>query len=398
MAMALEEIKVVDLTRLAPGPFCTMVLGDMGADVLRVEEPGGGRMARERGGPDPAEARRRAAFNALNRNKRSIVLDLKHEDAGAILHGLCQDADVFIEGFRPGVVDRLGCDYETLHELNPRLVYCSLSGYGQDGPYRDLVGHDINYISVGGALGVIGTPDGRPVIPFNIIADYAGGGMHAAMAIMAALLARGRTGEGQRVDIAMSDGVAYLMAALMGEYFSSGAIPPLGAAGLTGGMPYYNVYRCRDGKYLSIGCIEPWFWDSLCRAIGREDLIPGQFDPDSSARTTKELEEVFAGRDRDAWWELLTKAGNVAVAKVYSIDEMVQDPQNIHRRMAVDAGQVDGETVRQVGIGPKLSATPGTIRTLGAVAGQHTREVLEELGYSVAEVNRLVDAGAVECA
>jgi crotonobetainyl-CoA:carnitine CoA-transferase CaiB-like acyl-CoA transferase len=379
-----------------------MVLGDLGADVVRVEERGGGRMTREqgaeRGGSNGAEARRRAAFNALGRNKRSIVLDLKHEDARGVLHRLCRDADVFIEGFRPGVVARLGCDYETLQGLNPRLVYCSLSGYGQDGPYRDLVGHDVNYISVGGALGVIGTPNGAPVIPYNIIADYAGGGMHAAMAILAALLARGRTGEGQQVDIAMSDGVAYMMAPVMAEYFASGTVPSPGDMGLNGGAPYYNVYRCRDGKYLSVGCIEPWFWADLCHAIDRDELIPGQFDPDSSAQTIQELQELFAQRDREEWWELLTKAGDVAVAKVYSIDEMVEDPQNVHRRMALEVGQVDGEPVRQVGIGPKLSATPGAIRTLGAVGGQHTREVLEELGYSVADVERLVEAGAVECA
>ena len=402
MAMALEEIKVVDLTRMAPGPFCTMVLGDLGADVVRVEEPGGGRRARERGpvpgGPNGAKARRLAAFNALNRNKRSIALNLKHEDARAVLHRLCRDADVFIEGFRPGVVNRLGCDYETLKRLNPRLVYCSLSGYGQDGPYRDLVGHDVNYISVGGALGVIGTPDGGPVIPYNIIGDYAGGGMHAAMAILAALLARGRTGVGQQVDIAMSDGVGYMLAAMMTEYLASGSIPEPGAMTLNGAAPYYNVYRCNDGKYLSIGCIEPWFWSALCTAIGREDLIQGQFDSDGWPRVIRELQELFAQRDREEWWELLTKAGDVAVAKVYSLDEMVEDPQNVHRQMVVDAGEIDGETVRQIGIGPKLSATPGTIRALGAVTGQHTRAVLEELGYSVADVERLVDAGAVECA
>ena len=235
-----------------------------------------------------------------------------------------------------------------------------------------------------------------PVIPYNIIADYAGGGMHAAMAILAALLARGRTGEGQQVDIAMSDGVAYMMAAVMTEYFASGTVPSAGTMNLNGGVPYYNVYRCRDEKYLSVGCIEPWFWDSLCRAIGREDLIPGQFDPESSAQTTRELETLFAQRDREEWWELLSDAGNVAVAKVYSIDEAVEDPQNVHRRMAVDVGQVNGEAVRQVGIGPKLSATPGSIRTLGAVTGQHTSEVLKELGYSVADIERLVDTGAVE--
>ena len=246
MAMALEGIKVVDLSRMAPGPFCTMVLGDLGADVIRVEEPGGGRMARERaGGANESEARRAAAFNALNRNKRSIALNLKDESAQKVLHQLVRDADVFVEGFRPGVVSRLGCDYETLSGINPRLVYCSLSGYGQDGPYSGLVGHDINYISVGGALGVIGERGGPPVIPYNIIADFAGGGLHAATAILAAIIARGHTGRGQYVDVAMSDGVAYMMASVMSAYFSDGVVASPGAMSLNGAAPYYNVYKCR---------------------------------------------------------------------------------------------------------------------------------------------------------
>ncbi|HAL49225.1 MAG: CoA transferase [SAR202 cluster bacterium] len=398
MAMALEGIKVVDLTRMAPGPFCTMVLGDMGAEVIKVEQPGGGRMAVARGLPDAAEAQRRAAFSAVNRNKRSIVLNLKNRESQDILLKLAEDADVFLEGFRPGVVSRLGCDYETLHKLNPKLVYCSLSGYGQDGPYQNLVGHDINYISVGGALGGIGTPDGRPAIPNNIIADYAGGGLHAAVGVMGALLAKGTTGEGQYVDIAMSDGVGYMLAAMMSEYFSLGSIPKPGATVLNGAAPYYNVYKCKDGKYLSLGCIEPWFWTDLCTALGREDLIEGQFDESNWPRVTVELENIFAQRDREEWWTMLESAGDVAVAKVYSIDEMVEDPQNVHRKMVIDVGEVNGETVRQVGIGPKLSTTPGSVRTLGAVTGQHTKEILSELGYASADVERLISESAVEAA
>jgi crotonobetainyl-CoA:carnitine CoA-transferase CaiB-like acyl-CoA transferase len=396
MSVALQGIKVIDLTRLAPGPFSTMVLGDLGADVIRVEEPGGGRMARERGTePDMAEAQRRTAFNALNRNKQSIALNLKNEDARTILHKLCADADVFVEGFRPGVVKRLGCDYESLKAINPRLVYCSLSGYGQTGPYNDLVGHDINYISVGGALGVIGTPESGPSIPMNIIADFAGGGMHAAMAIMAALMARTHTGRGQMVDIAMSDGVAYLLASMLSEYFTSGTVPSPGGSTLNGNAPYYNVYRCKDGKYLSVGCIEPWFWSTLCRSIGRDDLIDGQFETANSERVLAELQSTFAQKDREDWWTELRAIDNIAVAKVYSLDEMVDDPQNIHRQMVVDAGTLNGEVVRQVGIGPKLSDTPGTIRSLGPTAGQHTREILESLGYDSSEVSRLIEDGAV---
>lgn len=395
MPGALEGIRVIDLSRMAPGPFCTMALGDLGADVIRVEEPGGGRMARERAGDtDEAEVRRRSAFNALNRNKRSIALNLKHPDAQEVLHHLVGDADVFIEGFRPGVVSRLGCDYESLSEINSRLVYCSLSGYGQDGPYSNLVGHDINYISVGGALGVIGADDGPPVIPYNIIADYAGGGLHAAMAILAALMARQHTGKGQYVDIAMSDGVAYMLASLFSEYFATGAVPARGAMGLNGGAPYYNVYKFRDGKYISVGCIEPWFWSTLCRTLGREDLIEDQFDSERSEFVKSELESVFAAKDRDEWWELLSAIDNIAVAKVSSLDEVATDPQNLHREMLVEAGNVDGAPVRQVGIGPKLSNTPGSIRTLGATVGQHTKEILDDLGYTSDQIAVLMESGA----
>ena len=396
MAMALDGIKVVDLSRMAPGPFCTMVLGDLGADVIRVEEPGGGRMARERtASADEDRASRNAAFNALNRNKRSIALNLKSDSAQKVLHQLVTDADVFVEGFRPGVVSRLGCDYETLRELNPRLVYCSLSGYGQDGPYSGLVGHDINYISVGGALGVIGEQGGPPVIPYNIIADFAGGGLHAATAVLAAIIARGHTGRGQYVDVAMSDGVTYMLASLMSAYFSDGVVASRGAMSLNGAAPYYNVYRCRDGRYISVGCIEPWFWAALCRALDRDDLVPIQFD-ESQARYVKgELRDIFVTKDRDDWWEKLSGIDNIAVAKVSSLEEVASDPQNVHREMVIQAGEVNGQPVRQVGIGPKLSETPGSVRFTGAMTGQHTYEILGKLGYSEEGIAGLRESGAV---
>jgi crotonobetainyl-CoA:carnitine CoA-transferase CaiB-like acyl-CoA transferase len=396
MAMALQGIKVVDLSRMAPGPFCTMVLGDLGADVIRVEEPGGGRMARERSAnADEAQAKRNAAFNALNRNKRSIALNLKDESAQKVLHQLVRDADVFVEGFRPGVVSRLGCDYETLSGINPRLVYCSLSGYGQDGPYSGLVGHDINYISVGGALSVIGERGGAPVIPYNIIADFAGGGLHAATAVLAAIVARGHTGRGQYVDVAMSDGVAYMMASVMSAYFSDGVVAAPGAMSLNGAAPYYNAYKCQDGRYLSVGCIEPWFWAALCNTLGREDLIPIQFDESKAEYIKGELRDIFITKDRDEWWETLSGIDNIAVAKVSSLDEVASDPQNLHREMVIEAGEVNGQAVKQVGIGPKLLDTPGSVRFTGATTGQHTDEVLGELGYTVEEVAGLRESGAV---
>jgi len=269
--MALEGIRVLDLTRLAPGPFCTMLLADMGADVIVVEEaPGAGRRF------DIGTSERALAFNALGRNKRSIGLNLKDERAREVFYRLADGADVVLEGFRPGVVKRLGVDYETISRLNPRIVYCSLSGYGQTGPYASLVGHDINYISLGGALGMIGWPGQPPTIPLNVIADFAGGGLYAAFAILVAVIARGKTGRGQYVDMAMSDGVTSLLAMVVGQYFGSDHVLRPGQELLNGASPGYNVYETSDGRWLSIGCLEPWFWQELCQALGCEEYVPHQ--------------------------------------------------------------------------------------------------------------------------
>ena len=345
MKTALNGIKVIDLSRMAPGPFCTMVLGDLGADVLRVEQPGGGRMALARvGDVSESEARRKSAFNALNRNKRSIALNLKSPEAQEVLHGLVRDADVFVEGFRPGVVRRLGCDYETISALNPRLVYCSLSGYGQDGPIRPgWLGTTSTTSPLAGALGIIGSEGGPPVIPYNIVADYAGGGFHAATAILAAVHSegshrswpvRGRGDVGRRRLHARHADVRLL---------HKRRRSPARVMGLNGGAPYYNVYECKDGRYLSVGCIEPWFWQALCSALGREDLFAGQFDLERAEEVKRELRSIFLTRDCGEWWEMLSGIDNIAVAKVSTLDEVAQDPQNLHRRMVIEAGTVDGE-------------------------------------------------------
>ena len=398
-ALGLAKLRIVDLTRMAPGPFCTMVLGDMGAEVIRVEEPGGGRLKRSpplgQAEADHKSERRKAAFNALNRNKRSIALNLKSPQAQDILHRMCQNADVFVEGFRPGVVTRLGCDYDTLSTINPNLIYCSISGYGQNGPYSNLVGHDINYISVGGALGLIGPENGAPTIPYNIIADYAAGGMQAVIGILAALIARQHTGRGQYVDIAMSDGVAYMLAAVASNYFADGMVPKRGSMTLNGGVPYYNVYECKDGEYISLGCIEPWFWEALCRALDREDFIPYEFNTDHYQEIFSYFRETFKTRTRDEWWDYLTNAGDIAVAKIYSMSDLFDDPQLRHRKMVEEVGHIDGEAVRHVGIGPKLSQTPGSIRSLGVEIGTHTDDILMEVGFSTSEAALFREKGIV---
>ncbi|MCI0847078.1 MAG: CoA transferase, partial [Chloroflexi bacterium] len=337
---ALEGIKVLDFCRNAPGMFCTMVLADLGADVLMIERPmDEARSAYEKivAGIDGVEdERRHAAFNALQRNKRSIALNLKEPEAQKIFHKLAETADVVVEGFRPGVMDRLGAGFKTVRSINPRVVYCSVSGYGQDGPYSQMAGHDINYISFAGALGLIGPQDGRPSIPLNLIADYAGGGLCGAVGILSALMAREKTGAGQYVDIAMSEGVLYMLSGLVSDVLSRGIPAERGGNRLNGGAPYYNVYRTKDGKYFSIAAIEPWFWENLCRALDREDLLPHQ-DAAGEKKTEVEqaLAEAFLTKTRDEWFETL-KDANISVGKVYSLEEALDDPHAQQRGMVLE--------------------------------------------------------------
>ncbi len=401
--MPLEGIHVLDLSRLAPGPFCTMLLGDLGADVLLVEAPPealpGGVRPRQVDDPEAAvrtgmQADRAAAYNALGRNKRSIVLNLRHDEARRIFYRLAETADVVLEGFRPGVVKRLGVDYETISGVNPRIVYCSLSGYGQDGPYAGMVGHDINYISIAGALGMIGWPDGPPAIPLNIIADFAAGGLHAAYAILAALLARDKTGRGQYVDIAMSDGVIYLLALFVTQYLSTGEVPRRGGTPLNGGVPFYNVYQTKDSRWISVGSLEPHFFANLCRAMGREDFIPLQNDAARRGEVFAYFREQFATKTRDEWFQILRET-DICAAPVYGLDEALADPHNRHRGMVMEIEHPTLGKVRQVGIGTKLSDTPGAVRSLAPRPGQHTEQVLAELGYDGGRITALKEAGTI---
>ncbi len=398
--LALEGIKVLDFCRNAPGMFATMILADMGADVLMVERPmDEARAAYERivaGIETPEDERRHASFSALQRNKRSIALNLKEPEALEIFRQLAADADAVVEGFRPGVVNRLGVGYEQVKEINPRAVYCSVSGYGQTGPYAQMAGHDINYISFAGALGLIGdSPDGKPAIPLNLIADYAGGGLCGAVGILAALMAREKTGRGQYVDIAMTEGVLYMLCGMIADALSQGYKPARGGTRLNGGSPYYNVYRTADGKYFSIAAIEPWFWENLCRAIGREDLIPHQSAGDEKREEiARTLEATFLTRTRDEWFEALRDA-NISVGKVYDLEEPLDDPQVLARGMVVEleAPGVPNGQVRQPGIPFLLSETPGQVRHPGSVIGQHTAEVLADLGYDSARIADLKAKG-----
>ncbi len=385
--MPLEGIRVLDLTRLAPGPFCTMLLGDLGADVVVVEEPPGvGRRF------DAGTNERAQAFNALARNKRSVGLNLKDPKAQEAFLCMVEKADVVVEGFRPGVVKRLGVDYETVSKRNPRIIYCSLSGFGQTGPYASLVGHDINYISVGGALGMIGWPGQPPAIPMNIVADFAGGGLYAAFGILAAVIARGTTGRGQWVDMAMSDGVTSLITFIANQYFAGGHVPQPGADFLNGAVPAYHVYETSDGKWLSVGCLEPWFWSELCKALGCEEFIPHQSNRERFPEMFGFLRGKFREKTRDEWFEELRQR-DICIAPVLALDEVFEDPHVQARGMVAELPHPEFGTVRQVGIGPKFSDTPGAVRSLAPKRGAHTDEMLGEVGYSQAEIDEMRAAG-----
>jgi crotonobetainyl-CoA:carnitine CoA-transferase CaiB-like acyl-CoA transferase len=334
----------------------------------------------------------------VNRNKRSLALNMKAPEAQAIFGKLAASADVIVEGFRPGVMKRLGADYATLSASNPRLVYCSLSGFGHNGPYKDYPAHDGNYLSLAGVLNLIGEPDRKPIFPLNLVADYGGASMHGALGIMMALFARERTGRGQHVDVSYLDTSLALLAATpnMRFFWSDGMAPKRGEGFLGGSYPYYAVYETKDRKHLTIGCTEPWLWENFCKAIERPDFVKFARKSDQFVRAAnaeevqcrEQIEAIIRTRTRDEWYDFLVKA-DVCVGKVYEPEEVVTDPQIQARDMIVEMRHPVHGIVKQFGQPIKLSATPGTMRTVAPHTGEHTDQVLGELGLPAAEIRSL---------
>ncbi|MEW6033858.1 MAG: CaiB/BaiF CoA-transferase family protein [Chloroflexota bacterium] len=387
----LEGIVALDLARRYPGAYTAMFLGDFGADVIKVDPPGASF-------PHPNIDTRTesfAAFYAPDRNKRSLVLNLRCDEGREVFLKLVRKADVLIEGFRPGVMGRMGVGYDRLKGVNPRLIYCALTGYGQDGPYAHLPGHDMNYSAIGGTLSMIGPRGGTPCFASNYLADMAGAGLHGVIGILLALAAREKTGQGQLIDIAYLDGVVSLLAMEASFYFATGKVPKRGETFTTGDAPWAQNLKCRDGEYIAIGCAEPNFWENLCRAVGREDLVPFHNPPqEKKGWVIAELQKVFLTRTRDEWWDYL-KGKDTCVGPVYYFNETFADPQVKHRKMLLEFDHPAAGKVKHTGIPVKLSETPGSVRSLGTKTGAHSDEILKWLGYKVKEVKSLRSAGVV---
>ena len=377
---ALKGIRVLDLSRMLPGPYCSMILADHGAEVIAIE-------ARKFQEDD-------LFFNDLNRNKKHITLNLKNPQGLEIFLKLADKADVILEGFRPGVVKRLGVDYETIKTRNPKIIYCSISGYGQSGPLRNRPGHDVNYLSIAGVLDLIGEK-GRPnVIPGVQIADVAGGAMNAAMGILLALYARDRMGKGQYIDISMTDGVLGLLSLPNHFYKASGKHPEDGDGILSHRFACYNTYETSDGRYVALGAVENRFWQRLCEYLNRPDFTPLQYDEEKRDEIISYLRQVFLTKTF-AMWESELADLDICYSGIQKMQEVFEDPLFKQREMIVDYVDKSGELKTCIGIPVKLDETPGSIRTPPSEFGEDTRAVLEETGYSEEEINRFFDEGAV---
>ncbi len=325
--LPLEGIVVLDLTRLLPGPYCSMILADLGAEVIKVEPPLPGDYMREF---EPKLKKDSAFYYAVNRNKRSVSLNLKEAGDREAFLKLVSKAHVLMEGFRPGVMDRLGLGYRELKGLNPALVYCAITGFGQDGPYKDRPGHDINYIGMGGLLDQIGTRDGPPILPAVQIADI-GSALWAAIAILAGVVRSKATGEGTFIDLSMMDTVLSWLPLHFMEYAATGHAPTRGDFLLGGSFPCYRVYQTRDGSYLTLGALEEKFWEVFCQAVGREDLLPHQFSQDPEI--FEEMERLFRSKTLEEWLELTCATDDLMLYPVNSLAEVMEDPQVKARHM-----------------------------------------------------------------
>jgi len=378
----LTGIRVLDLTRLLPGPVATLHLADLGAEVIKIEDPQVGDYARTLGTGQGEDS---AYFRMINRNKQGLRLDLKKPGGVEVFMRLAATVDVIVESFRPGVTDKLGIGYAAVATVNPKISYCSISGYGQDGPYRDHAGHDINYLGYAGVLDQIGSEGGNPAIPNFQIADLLGGALTAAMGILAAVLEAQRTGQGRYIDVAMTDSVLTHTYFTMLRLNDAGHSAPRGSDLLNGGLPCYATYRCADGRHMAVGALEGKFWKACCTALERPEWIRRQWD----AGLRSEMAALFATRPRDDWATLFA-AVDCCVTPILSPEEALDNEQIAARRMVL---RDDGLT--QFAPPLKLSGYEFTVRQPAPKVGEHNDGILRAAGYTDDEVAALAAAGVV---
>ena len=368
----LRGVRVVELAGIGPGPYACMLLADLGAEVLRVDRPGAS--------PGPVRS------DLLGRGRRSVALDLKQPEAAEVVLRLVERADALVEGFRPGVAERLGVGPAECLARNPRLVYGRMTGWGQQGPLAPRVGHDINYIGLTGALAAVGEAGRKPVPPLNLVADFGGGAMFLVLGVLAALVERAGSGRGQVVDAAMVDGVTSLLTLFYGLRAGGQWRDERGSNALDGGAPFYDTYECADGRYVAVGALEPQFWAALVETLGLADL-PGQLDVARWPELRARLAEVFATRSRDEWAIVFAEV-DACVTPVLTLGEAPGHPHLAARGSVVEHGGV-----RQPAPAPRFSRTPGALGAPPTMPGTDTRAALRDWGFDATEVQRLEDAG-----
>lgn len=370
----LQSIRVLDLSRLLPGPFCTMLLADFGAEVIKIEAPELGDYARHY---DPKIDENSVMFHSLNRNKKSVTLDLKTDEGKDQFLQMVGKADVVVESFRPGVMKRLGLDFPVLEKINPRLIYCAINGYGQTGPYAEMPGHDINYISFAGLLELMGEKDGKPIVPAVQVADLAGGAYPAVTGILLALLEREKSGKGQFIDISMMDGVISLLQSTLPNYLMKNIPSKRGEQMLSGGLACYEVYQTKDGRWLAVGALEMKFWRVFCQKIGKPEWIALLNEPDEVQYKLKhDIQTVMYTKTLAEWMDIFEDA-EACVSPVLNFAELVNHPQ-VQARKMFEAIEQDGIPVKHIGIPIKLSRTPGKIRAAAPKLGEHTEYYLNQ--------------------
>ncbi len=379
--LPLESVRILDLSRLLPGPYCSMILADMGCEVIKIEEPTKGDYLRWM---PPFIKGESARFLSVNRNKKSMTLNLKTEKGRKIFFSLVERSDVVLESFRPGTLENLGIDYERARKFNPGIIYCSITAYGQTGPYQDKAAHDINIIGLGGVLSI--TCD--RTLPGVQVADTTSG-LLASISIVTALYAREKTGRGQSIDVSMLDSTVSLLSIHAGEYFATGVSPLPEKMALSGGLACYNVYGTKDGKFVTLGALEPKFWSEFCETVKREDLILHQFDEDQ-ANLKNILKDIFGQKTQREWVDILKNM----CTPVNSLEEVFKDPQVLHRDMVMKMEHSIGE-IHQIGVPMKFSDTPGEIRSPPPLFGEHTKEILKGLGFSDEQIEELRKEGVI---